>query len=59
MHHVEGLAVGQVGVGIDDHDLVDDAADLQGEPRGRAYDATAADDPNLPGRVLLVSIRPR
>jgi len=42
--HVERLAIGEVGIGIDDHDLVHDAAELQGEARRRAHDPTAADD---------------
>ena len=44
MQHVERLAVGQVGIRVDDHDLVHDAAELEGEARRGAHDPAAADD---------------
>jgi hypothetical protein len=53
MEHVEGLAVGQIGIGIDDHDLVNDAAELEGEARRRADDAAATDDSNLHEEILV------
>ena len=47
MHHVEGLAVGKIGIRVHDHDLVHEPAKLEREARRRADDPATADDPNL------------
>ncbi len=52
VEQVEGLAADLVGVQVDQVDLADHAAALQGEGRGRADQAAAADDADFHGFVL-------
>ena len=49
VQQVEGLAADLVGVQVDQVDLADHAAALQGEGRGRADQAAAADDADFHG----------
>ena len=49
MEKVEGLAADLVGVQVDQVDLADQPAALQGEGRGRANQAAAADDADFHG----------
>ena len=49
VEQVEGLAADLVGVQVDQVDLADHAAALQGEGRGRADQAAAADDADFHG----------
>ena len=52
MEHVERLAVGQIRIDVDDHDLMNDAAELQGEARRGSHDPAAADDADLHAMLL-------
>ena len=47
VQHIERLSVSQLGIGIDQHDLVDNATELEGKARRGSDDAAAADDSDL------------
>ena len=51
VEHVECLAIGQIGVRVHDHDLVDNAPQLEREARRGPHDPAAADDADLHSSV--------